>query len=97
MGRPHTTIRGWIKADFPRLFKKLGDAGTGNASPIGRNDDFVSLDQQRIAEAQEAARTLQQIADVLTTADARGELVAILEGTLHQLRQSGKAIAFSDF
>ena len=97
LGKPHTTLRNWVKADFPRLFERLRADDVGNPSPIGRNDDVLSLDQERIAQAKEAARTIQQISDVLTTADARGDLVVILETTLRKLRESGAAISISDF
>ena len=96
LGNPHTTIRTWIMKDFPILFEKLRAADVGNPSPTGRNDVVLSLDQERIAQATEAARTIQQISDVLTTADSRGDLVVILEETLRKLRESG-AITFSEF
>lgn len=97
LGKPHTTLRNWVRADFPKLFERLRADDVGNPSPIGRNDGLPSLDQQRIEQAQEAARTLQQIGDVLTTADARGDLVVILEATLRTLREGGQAISRSDF
>lgn len=96
LGKPHTTIRSWVKADFPRLFHKLAE-GSGNHSPEQPANAVVSLDQERIKQAHEAARTLQQTADVLTTAEARGELVRVLEGALRSLRDGTKPVAFSDF
>jgi hypothetical protein len=97
LGKPHTTLRNWVREDFPKLFASLRADDVGNPSPIGCNDGLLSLDQQRIEQAQEAARTIQQIGDVLTTADARGDLVVILETTLRKLRESGGAISVSDF
>jgi hypothetical protein len=97
LGKPHTTIRNWVKRDFPRLFRSLGTDGIGNPSPGMPPASFVSLDDERISQAHEAARTLRQIGDVLTTAEARGELVAILQETLGAMQASGKPIEISDF
>lgn len=97
LGKPHTTIRNWVKRDFPRLFRKLGADRLGNLSPGMPPSAFISLDQERINQAHEAARTLQQIGDVLTTADSRGDLMLILEATLQALKDSGKPISIPDF
>lgn len=97
LGKPHTTIRNWVEADFPKLFRSLRVADVGNPSPGMPPSTFVSLDQERIGQAHEAARTLQQIGDVLVTAESRGDLVLILQETIEKLQRSGKAITFSDF
>lgn len=97
LGKPHTTIRNWVKQDFPRLFRKLGTDRHGNLSPGMPPSAFTSLDQERINQAHEAARTLQQIGDVLTTAESRGDLMLILEATLQALKDSGKPISIPDF
>ena len=94
--KPHTTIRTWVQKDFPKLFRSIG-GGSGNPSPGLPQSGRVSLDQERISQAHEAARTLQQIADVLTTAEARGELVRVLEAALRSLQDGTKPVAFSDF
>lgn len=96
LAKPHTTIRNWVREDFPRLFRSIGE-GSGNPSPGLPPSGRVSLDQERIRQAHEAARTLQQIGDVLTTAEARGDLMLILEETLASLRGSGKPIIVGDF
>jgi hypothetical protein len=72
LGKPHTTIRNWVEADFPRLFASLGSEGIGNLSPGLPPATVRTLDEERIDQAHEAARTLRQIGDVLTTAEARG-------------------------
>ncbi|MBA3623654.1 MAG: hypothetical protein H0W48_04230 [Methylibium sp.] len=97
LAKPHTTIRNWVAKDFPRLFRSLRADGIGNPSPGMPPSARVSLDDERISQAHEAARTLQQIGDVLTSADARGDLVLILQDTLRKLQASGKPIAFSEF
>lgn len=97
LGKPHTTIRNWVERDFPVLFRSLAADGIGNVSPAMPPSTWVSLDDERIGQAHEAARTLQQIGDVLTTAEARGDLMLILQRTLRALQDSGKPIAFSDF
>lgn len=97
LGKPHTTIRNWVKEDFPRLFASLGAEGTGNPSPGLPPGTVRTLDEERIDQAHEAARTLRQIGDVLTTADARGELVAILREAIQALEDDGNAISYSDF
>lgn len=97
VGKPHTTIRNWVEKDFPRLFRSLRADDIGNPAPGMPPSTFVSLDQERIGQAHEAARTLQQIADVLTTAESRGDLMLILRETMEKLQADGKAIAFSDF
>lgn len=96
LAKPHTTIRNWVREDFPRLFRSIGE-GNGNPSPGLPPSGRVSLDQERIRQAREAARTLQQIGDVLTTAEARGDLMLILEETLRSLQASGKPIIVGDF
>jgi hypothetical protein len=97
VAKPHTTIRNWVKQDFPRLFRTLQAEGTGNLSPGMPPSGRVSLDEERISQAHEAARTLQQIGDVLTTAEARGDLMRILQETLASLQGSGKPIIVGDF
>jgi hypothetical protein len=97
LGRPHTTIRNWVRDDFPRLFESLGSEGIGNLSPGVPPVAVRTLDEERIDQAHEAARTLWQIGDVLDTADARGELMLILRKTIQTLEASGKPIAYSDF
>jgi hypothetical protein len=97
LGKPHTTIRNWVEKDFPGLFRSLQAGGMGNPSPGLPPGTHTSLDDERISQAREAARTLQQIGDILTTADSRGDLVAILQETLRALQASGKPIEFSDF
>ena len=96
LGKPHTTIRNWVQKDFPKLFQSLQADGMGNPSP-GMPPGRVSLDDERIGQAREAARTLQQIGDILTTAEARGDLTVILQETLRALQANGKPIAVSDF
>lgn len=97
LAQPHTTIRNWVQKDFPRLFSSLQAEGIGNPSPGLPPSALVSFDQERISEAHEAARTLQQIGDVLTTAEARGDLMLILQETLKTLQASGKPIVIADF
>lgn len=97
LGKPHTTIRNWVERDFPALFRSLAADGIGNPSPGLPGSTRLSLDDERIGQAHEAARTLQQIGDILTTAEARGDLMLILQGTLQALQDSGKPIAYSDF
>ncbi len=97
LGKPHTTIRNWVEADFPRLFASLGVEGIGNPSPGLPPVIVRTLDEERIDQAHEAARTLRQIGDVLTTAEARGELVEILREAIKALEGDGKAISYSDF
>ena len=62
LAKPHTTIRNWVREDFPRLFRSIGE-GSGNPSPGLPPHGRVSLDQERISQAHEAARTLQQIGE----------------------------------
>jgi hypothetical protein len=97
LGKPHTTIRNWVAKDFPKLFRSLQADGMGNPSPGMPPGTRTSLDDERIGQAREAARTLQQIGDILTTAEARGDLTVILQDTLRALQASGKPIAVSDF
>jgi hypothetical protein len=96
LGRPHTTIRNWVEKDFPRLFQRLRMEEIGNPSPEVPPGNVVSLDDERITQAHEAARTLQQIGDVLTTAEARGDLMVILRDTLLCLETGGKPITIRD-
>jgi hypothetical protein len=97
LGKPHTTIRNWVREDFPRLFASLGAEGIGNPSPGLPPITVRTLDEERIDQAHEAARTLRQIGDVLTTAEARGELVVILREAIQALEGDGKVISYSDF
>jgi hypothetical protein len=93
IGKGHTTIRGWVQKDFPKLFERLGSVRAGNMEPALPPGSYVSLDDERIIQAHEAARTLQQIGSVLTTAEARGDLMLILEETLLVLQTTGSPIA----
>lgn len=92
IGKPHTTIRGWIQKDFPTLFKRLGSERVGNLSPGLPPGTFVSLDEERISQANEAAQTLRQIGSVLTSAEARDALITILRETLEVMQSSRPAV-----
>ena len=42
VGKPHTTIRNWVKQDFPKLFRSLQADGIGNLSPAcPKQPDFT--------------------------------------------------------
>jgi hypothetical protein len=97
IGKPHTTLRGWLQKDHPKVFRAMQGEGGLNVAPGAVSPVGLSLDAERIGQAQEAARTLQQIADILGTAEARGELVAILEETLRVLKAGGAVATVSDF
>jgi hypothetical protein len=97
LGKPHTTIRNWVERDYPDLFRRMQGEGGSNPTPGAPPSNYMSLDAERLAEAQGAARTLQQVAGMLLTAAARGDLVGILEGTLKALKDGPAPIIVNDF
>ena len=62
LGRSHNTIRNWMKADFPKLFRIYGDNGNQ-----GLGDGGIPL---RLAAPVDAQPTLRKLEEVMTAFQA---------------------------
>ena len=82
----HCTVRNWMKTDFRRLFDMMGgqepQRGPKDAPPVNPQDHFATT-------AREAAQSLKAVARGVTCPDTRGELIALLEETVMELKSTG--------
>lgn len=80
IGKGHTTIRGWIEKDFPKLFRQMGGSDGGNP-----NAEQPPLEPYTLADElrDQAMLAVGSIATSLSglTPEVRWELVRQLDAT----------------
>lgn len=83
IGKPFSTIRNWMKADYPRLFKRYQQ--TANCPPDeGNFDREAKRMQKRLAEAEAAVRNARNVGRTLDP-ERLGVLIHALRETLTDL------------
>lgn len=80
-GNPsHVTLRNWIKADFPAVFKALEKSRTGEWDPSMRKPkDIPSEDDSALSKVEELLGKAVAQARAITSATARGKAATLAE------------------
>lgn len=89
LGKPHSTVRNWMKKDFPQLAQELGSESEGNRQ-ADVPDRPVNFFAEQMAEVMRATRGLMGSLELLSDWQ-RYELAAQLRATLAEVERLGTA------
>jgi hypothetical protein len=89
VGKGHTTVREWMRRDFPGLYRSIGGHDNGNRGAESPKGEVVTLAEEHWAAALAAAEALRQHVPGLDSPQARWEVLQALEGILAEVKRLG--------
>lgn len=86
LGKPHTTIRNWMKKHFPKIARELSDDDTG-----GKKGGLMDQPQVSLADhATEHLKAALAAARGVKNSSERGALVALTREVLAEIEKAGE-------